>query len=165
MLGRWKPGPIRWEDGDAWEGNVGDERAAVVRPNTYMNLSGQALSPLRYFPDTFDFTRHLLIVTDDFALPHGSFRLRPSGSAGGHNGLVSVEQALGSDQYARLRVGVGPLPPGVGDWAEFVLAPFTTDEQRVLEDLIPTIADAVECWVQDGIEAAMTRYNRKAPAS
>lgn len=163
LLGRWKPGPVRWNDGEAWEGEVGDQRAVVVKPSTFMNLSGDALRPLDFFPDTFDPSRHLLVVCDDFALPHGTFRLRPSGSAGGHNGLVSVEQVLGSDQYARLRVGVGPLPPGIGDWAEFVLAPFTSDEQRVLDDLIPTIVDAVECWVQDGIEVAMTRYNRKPP--
>jgi len=128
-----------------------------------MNNSGQALYFLHM--TELDLSRHLLIIADDFAIPLGTFRLRPSGSAGGHNGLKSVEQELQTNEYARLRVGVGPLPPGIGDWADFVLMPWAPEEREVIDNLIPTMTEAVECWVQDGIEVAMTRYNRKAPAS
>jgi PTH1 family peptidyl-tRNA hydrolase len=163
LVERWTLVPEKAAEAEGFGGTVGTEKVLVVKPTTYMNNSGDALAFLSY--TNIDPARELLVITDDFALPHATFRLRPSGSAGGHNGLISIEQALGSDQYNRLRVGVGPLPPGVGDWAEFVLAPFTTDEQRVLDDLIPTMVDAVACWVQEGIEIAMTRYNKKSPAS
>ncbi len=123
-----------------------------------MNESGNALAP--FLSDAFVPAADLLIMADDFALPLGQFRLRARGSAGGHNGLESVEQALGSREYARLRVGVGPLPPEIGDWADFVLAPWGPGEREVLVDLMPTLVEAVECWVTEGIEAAMNRFNR-----
>jgi len=162
LVARWNLSPEKLAAGaDAFSGLAGTERVVVLKPTTYMNNSGDALAFLSY--TNLDPSRDLLVVSDDFAIPLGTFRLRPSGSAGGHNGLASIEQALGSDQYARLRVGVGPLPPGLGDWAEFVLAPWAPEEERVLDDVLPAMADAVECWVRDGIEVAMTRFNRKVP--
>ncbi len=110
-----------------------------------MNRSGGALASLRADP-VFDAARDLLIVVDDFNIPLGTFRFRPDGSAGGHNGLKSIEGALQSQQYARLRVGIGPLP-GDAPWEEFVLAPFTDEESEQLEALMPRLLEAVEGWL------------------
>ena len=99
-------------------------------------------------------------VVDDAALPAGKFRLRGAGTAGGHNGLKSIEGALRRQDYARLRIGVGPVPPDVDDLADFVLAEFTPEEDRVLAELLDPVTDAVECWVAEGVERAMNRFNR-----
>jgi PTH1 family peptidyl-tRNA hydrolase len=123
-----------------------------------MNRSGAALAPLRAFPG-FDPAQDLLVLVDDVALPAGRFRLRGAGSAGGHNGLKSVEGSLMRQDYARLRIGVGPLPPDGRDLADFVLDRFTGDEWTLLTDLLDPMAEAVECWLVEGIEPAMNRYN------
>ena len=115
-----------------------------------MNHSGAALASLRADPD-FTPARDLLILVDDFQIPLGTFRLRPEGSAGGHNGLKSVEGALQSQQYARLRIGVGPLPEGTGDWADYVLAPFEPEEREQVESVMPQLIDVVDRWVREGI--------------
>ncbi len=130
----------------------------LVKPTTYMNRSGAALAPLRSFPG-FDPSKHLLVLVDDVALPVGRFRLRGAGSAGGHNGLKSVEGALQRQDYARLRIGVGPVPAGLDDLAEFVLEEFPAEEWEQIAPLLDPMAEAVECWLADGIEAAMNRYN------
>jgi len=124
-----------------------------------MNRSGAALAPLLGLPD-FDPARDLLILVDDVALPIGRYRLRGAGSAGGHNGLKSVEGTLRRQDYARLRIGVGPVPAGLEDLADYVLAPFPAEERRALDELLNPMADAVECWVEHGIERAMATYNR-----
>ncbi len=123
----------------------------VLKPTTYMNRSGAALASLRADP-TFDPATDLLVLVDDFAIPVGTFRLRASGSAGGHKGLQSIEAALQSQQYARLRIGVGPLPEGVTDWAEYVLAAFTPEQAEQVEALMPQLVDAVEQWLRDGVK-------------
>ena len=119
----------------------------ILKPTTFMNRSGAALASLRAEP-TFAPARDLLILVDDFQIPLGTFRLRPDGSAGGHNGLKSVEGALQSQQYARLRIGVGPLPQGTGDWADYVLNPFEPEEMEHLESVIPKMIDAVDKWLK-----------------
>jgi PTH1 family peptidyl-tRNA hydrolase len=124
-----------------------------------MNRSGAAIAPLLSLPG-FDPAQHLLILVDDVALPLGRFRLRGAGSAGGHNGLKSVEGVLRRQDYARLRIGVGPPPAGLDDLADYVLADFDREERATLEDLLPPMAEAVECWVEEGVERAMTRFNR-----
>ena len=118
----------------------------VLKPTTYMNRSGAALASMRA-DAVFDPARDLLILVDDFQIPVGTFRFRSEGSAGGHNGLKSIEAALQSQQYARLRVGVGPLPEGVGDWADYVLAPFEPEQMEQVEALTPKLIDEVEKWV------------------
>lgn len=130
----------------------------VVKPHTYMNLSGTALRPLLAEPD-FDPARDLLVLVDDVAIPLGTFRVRARGSAGGHNGLKSIEATLRSREYPRLRIGVGPVPEDVEDLADFVLAPFAGDEWATLDPLWPVMADAVECWMRDGTDAAMQQFN------
>ena len=119
----------------------------ILKPTTFMNRSGAALASLRADP-TFTPARDLLILVDDFQIPLGTFRFRPDGSAGGHNGLKSVEGALQSQQYARLRVGVGPLPEGIGDWADYVLNAFEPAELEQVESLIPQMIDAVDKWLK-----------------
>src|SRR5262245_2927846 len=123
-----------------------------------MNRSGAVLSNLRAEP-SFDPTTDLLVIVDEVALPLGSFRLRAKGSAGGHNGLKSIEGTLRTQEYARLRIGVGPIPPDYDDMADYVLEPFQPDEGRALEKLLDPMADAVACWLDQGIETAMNRYN------
>ena len=124
-----------------------------------MNRSGAALAPLLADP-AFDPAHDLLILVDDVATDLGRFRLRGAGSSGGHNGLKSVEGTLRRQDYARLRIGVGPAPPGIPDLADYVLAPFPRDEREILDGLLDPMADAVACWAADGIESAMTRFNR-----
>ena len=132
----------------------------LLLPHTYMNRSGAALAPLRARPD-FDSSRDLLILVDEVALPMGRFRLRGAGSAGGHNGLKSIEGALQRQDYARLRIGVGPPPAGLDDLADYVLAEFTPEERETLEGLLDPMAEAVECWLDEGIERAMNRFNSR----
>lgn len=125
-----------------------------------MNRSGAALASLRSLPG-FEVARDLLVLVDDFALPLGRFRLRGAGSAGGHNGLKSVEGTLRRQDYARLRIGIGPLPSGTRDTADFVLGTFEPEERETLSLQFDPMADAVECWLTDGIEPAMSRFNGK----
>jgi PTH1 family peptidyl-tRNA hydrolase len=131
----------------------------LLKPTTYMNRSGAAIAPLLADP-TFEPARDLLILVDEVALPVGRFRLRGAGSAGGHNGLKSVEGALQRQDYARLRIGVGPRPPELDDLADYVLADFFPEEREAVDALLGPMADAVECWLAEGIEMAMTRFNR-----
>lgn len=136
-----------------------DQPVRLIKPQTYMNRSGAALAPLLGRPG-FDPASDLLVVVDDVALPLGRFRLRGAGSPGGHNGLKSIQGVLRRQDYPRLRIGVGLKPPEWNDLSDFVLGRFSPDERRALDELLDPMADAVECWVADGIEAAMQRYNR-----
>jgi PTH1 family peptidyl-tRNA hydrolase len=140
-------------------------RVRLMKPLTFMNLSGAVLRPyLRR--QNWSAARDLLVVVDEAALPIGSFRIRARGSAGGHNGLKSVEGALKSQEYARLRIGVGPEDPDRrrGDLADYVLDDFGKRETKIIEDLLPTIAELVECWLGEGAEVAMNRFNKRGKA-
>jgi PTH1 family peptidyl-tRNA hydrolase len=137
-------------------------RTRLIKPTTYMNLSGAVLKT--YVRRAFwAAPKDLLVVVDDVALPVGRFRLRARGSAGGHNGLRSVESALGTQEYARLRIGVGPSEERKNvyhDLADFVLAPFARDEREDIIALMPTFELAVETWLREGAERAMNAINR-----
>lgn len=144
-------------------GTVGGVKVRLVKPQTYMNLSGQALKNFVRRP-FWSPAKDLLIVVDEVQLPVGRIRLRPRGSAGGHNGLKSVEAALGTQDYARLRIGVGPSEERKGiykDLADFVLAPFARDEREDILALMPRMTELVESWLRDGIEKTMNLYNRR----
>jgi PTH1 family peptidyl-tRNA hydrolase len=157
---RWQLPPFR--RGDRARETQGSWQTTLVRilkPQTYMNRSGAAIAPLRALPE-FDPSQHLLILVDDVALPVGKFRLRGAGSAGGHNGLKSIEGVLQRQDYARLRIGVGPAPPDLDDLADFVLDEFSKEERDVLADLLDPMSEAVESWLENGIEQAMNRFNR-----
>jgi len=156
---------------DAWKkdgvsqvanGTVGGVKVRLIKPQTYMNLSGQALKNYVRRP-FWSAAKDLLVVVDEVQLPVGRSRIRARGSAGGHNGLKSVEQALGSQEYARLRIGVGPSEERKGiykDLADFVLAPFARDERDDVLALLPPLTGAVETWLTDGVAKAMNLHNR-----
>jgi peptidyl-tRNA hydrolase, PTH1 family len=159
LVTRWKLPPFRRGDrARQTQGSWQSHPVTVLKPQTYMNRSGAALAPLRSLPG-FDPSQHLLILVDEVALPIGRFRLRGAGSAGGHNGLKSVEGALQRQDYARLRIGVGPQPID-DDLSDFVLGPFTAEEREILDGLLDPMSEAVEAWLEDGIEVAMNRFNR-----
>lgn len=131
----------------------------LVKPTTYMNRSGAALTPLLQRED-FAPERDLLIVVDEVALPLGTSRIRPRGSTGGHNGLKSIAGRLQSEEYARLRIGVGPRPDDI-DQSEYVLGEFEPDELESLSEVMPRLLDTIEAWIQEGMDVAMNRFNRK----
>lgn len=144
-------------------GRIGSTPVRLLKPQTYMNLSGSALVAYCRRP-TFAPQQDLLVIVDEVALPAGAIRVRARGSAGGHNGLKSIEGQLGSQEYARLRLGVGPTEPRqqIGDLADFVLAPFGRADAQLVKDLLPRVADACELWIREGIERAMNAHNRTA---
>ncbi len=160
LVDRWNlPQFRRGDRARQTEGSWQGLPVRILKPQTYMNRSGAAVAPLRTLPG-FDPSQHLLIVVDDVALPVGRFRLRGAGSAGGHNGLKSIEGVLQRQDYARLRIGVGPPPAGPDELSDFVLGAFSTEERELIEALLDPMSEAVEAWLQDGIEMAMTRFNR-----
>ena len=142
-------------------------RVRMIKPLTYMNLSGAVLRS--YSRRTlWAPSRDLLVVVDEVALPVGRYRIRARGSAGGHNGLKSVEQAIGNQEYARLRIGVGPSEERRGIYknlADFVLAPFAKDEREDVLALMPSLENAVDIWIREGIERAMNAHNRRPTES
>jgi PTH1 family peptidyl-tRNA hydrolase len=136
---------------------VGDHQVRLVRPLTFMNRSGQVLRPLQRVAG-LDLSRDLLVLVDDVALDAGRTRLRPAGSTGGHNGLKSVEAALGTREYWRLRLGVGKVPEGAG-LVEWVLAPMPADDREALESRFERLIDGVEAWMRGEQQAAMEACN------
>ena len=160
LAARWGVGSFRREGpARVARGSLGTTAVQLIKPTTYMNRSGAALTLLRDDP-AFSASRDLLVVVDEVALAVGRFRLRAKGSAGGHNGLKSIEGSLRTQEYARLRIGVGPLPVEFDDMADYVLARFEPDEARAIDELLDPMAEAVETWIAEGIEIAMTRHNR-----
>ena len=159
LAARWAIGPFRRaDDAVAATGTLGSVPVRVLKPVTFMNASGDALRALR--SPSFDPASDLLVLVDDVAFEPGTFRLKGAGSAGGHNGLKSVESALRRQDYARLRIGIGAKPPEYDDLADWVLGRLTADDRAAIDATLDTMAEAVECWVTDGIERAMNRYNR-----
>jgi PTH1 family peptidyl-tRNA hydrolase len=154
-LGTWK----RDVDAVIASGTLGTDRVRLVKPQTYMNLSGAALRPYLGSP-RWSYTTDLLVIVDEVALPLGTYRLRARGSAGGHNGLKSVEATLGSQDYARLRIGIQPIEYERGDLSDFVLSTFAKAEREVVEGLMPRVREIVECWIEEGVEKAMNKFNR-----
>lgn len=133
----------------------------LIKPSTYMNLSGHVLTELT---ERIDVTPDdLITVADDIALPLGQLRVRRDGSSGGHNGLASIIEVLQSERFTRVRCGVGPVPNGL-DPAEFVLAPFAENELLLAREMAERAAAAVRMIVTDGVSAAANTYNRKPPA-
>jgi peptidyl-tRNA hydrolase, PTH1 family len=158
LAARAGAGPWR-EKMDAVVADVacGNEKVWLARPLTFMNLSGVAVRQMVDFWKVAE--ADLLVVLDDLALDVGRIRLRPQGSAGGHNGLDSILTHLGHDRVARLRVGIGPAP-AVEEHAQFVLSPLRPAERPVMAEAIDRAADAAECWMTKGLAEAMNRYNR-----
>ncbi len=137
------------------EALVGQDKLILLKPWEFMNRSGQAVATAAGFyrlsPD------NVLVVTDDMALDPGRIRLRPGGSAGGHNGLSDIIARLKTDKFARLRVGIGPS--NLPDSADYVLGRPSASDRKVLAEAVGRAADAVLCWARDGIQTAMNRFN------
>ena len=138
------------------------ETVRLVKPQTYMNLSGGVLVQYARRP-FWSAANDLLVLVDEAALPAGTWRLRAEGGAGGHNGLKSVQQSLGTQQYPRLRIGVGDpdRPPG-GPLTDFVLGAMGKRDATAVRDLFPVITEAVEAWVRGGMKPALDVQSRAA---
>ena len=155
---------------DAWrkngearvaDGRVGPARVRLIKPQTYMNLSGAVLKPYLRRPFWAAAT-DLMVIVDEVALPIGRYRFRGEGSAGGHNGLKSIEGALKSQRYARLRIGIHPgNERQVGNLSDFVLDNFGKSEAKIITDLLPTLTRAMELWIKEGIAPVMNTYSGK----
>ena len=141
----------------AGEGMLGGKRVLFLKPQTFMNLSGEAVGEAARFyklpPE------RVLVITDDVSLPVGKLRIRKGGSAGGHNGLKSIIQHLGTDQFPRIKVGVGQKPHPDYDMADWVLSKFAGEDLKTITEAIRKAADAVECLIQEGPDKAMNRFN------
>ena len=141
------------------KGFVGGERAVLVKPQTYMNLSGESVRQVIDFYKT-DEKSELIVISDDVSLDVGQIRIRKKGSAGGHNGLKNIILHLGHDEFQRVKMGVGEKPQGY-DLADYVLGHFSVEERKIMEESAGRAAEAVEAMVRDGADAAMNLYNKK----
>jgi PTH1 family peptidyl-tRNA hydrolase len=140
---------------------IGDTRVFLLKPQTYMNRSGESVGPAAHFfkipPE------RVLVLTDDIDLPPGAVRIRREGGSGGHNGLKSVAQALGTEAFPRIRLGVGRSPLMAPD--AYVLATVDAESRALLEETADRAARAVVCWAREGLSAAMNQFNRKGKSS
>jgi len=144
------------------EGEIGGQKVILAKPQTFMNLSGKAVGRVsRRFRVS---PAYVLVVTDDLDLPLGRLRLRPEGGSGGHKGMRSIIDVLGTQSFARLRVGID-RPFGRMDPADYVLQSFADDEEAIVAEVVGQAAAAIECYVTNGISAAMDRFNRPAPCA
>ncbi len=142
--------------GEVMDADFGGERVLLLSPVTYMNLSGTSVLAARDFYRLA--TDQLLVVCDDLNLPLGKIRFRAKGSAGGQKGLKDIITRLATEEFCRLRLGIG-APPDNWDAADFVLSKFTRQERPIIEDGISLAADAVIAWARDGIQDCMNQYN------
>jgi len=136
---------------------LGGAKVLLMKPITYMNLSGEAVGEAaRFFKIPAD---HVLVLSDDVSLPVGKLRIRKGGSAGGHNGLKSIIQHLGTDQFPRVKIGVGEKPHPDYDMADWVLGKFTGEDLKAITQAIERAGKAAECYIQDGPDKAMNKFN------
>ncbi len=136
---------------------LGGQGALLMKPVTYMNLSGEAVGEAARFYKLD--AAHVLVISDDVDLPLGKLRIRTGGSAGGHNGLKSIIRHLGTDQFPRLKVGVGGKPHPDYDMADWVLGRLQGEDKKVMDQAVKRAADAVECFLRDGPQKAMNQFN------
>jgi PTH1 family peptidyl-tRNA hydrolase len=134
------------------------DELGLFKPLTFMNRSGPAVA--RLCAQEGVGSSDVLVLVDDLDLPLGALRLRPRGSPASHKGLISLVEALGTEEFPRLRIGIGPRPAEV-DGRDFVLSPFEAGERAVVDQVTDVAAQAVQCWAGEGIEVAMNRFNRK----
>ncbi len=140
-------------------GRIADRAVVLAKPQTFMNESGRAVAPLvRAYHVPLE---RLLVVYDDLDLPPGTIRLRPEGGSGGHRGMRSIIEALGSQDFPRLRVGIG-RPPGRMAPADYVLQDLSPEEEERFDRVCERVAEAIHCWLTEGIVLAMSRYNGPA---
>ncbi len=139
------------------KGMIDGQKVLLVKPQTYMNLSGESLRSImdfyKLYPEDF------IVIYDDISLDVGRIRIRKKGSAGGHNGIKSIIAHLGGQDFPRIKIGVGEKPKGM-DLANYVLGKFSKGENEIYEKLMPNVAGAVECMVWDDVDKAMNDYNK-----
>ena len=137
--------------------DFGGEAVLLMMPQTFMNLSGEAVGEAARFykipPE------HVLVISDDVSLPLGKLRVRGNGSAGGHNGLKNIIAHLGTDQFPRVKVGVGAPPNPEYDMVDWVIGGFTKEERKIVDAAIDRALDAAECVIEKGVTEAQNRYN------
>lgn len=152
--------PISHEDfyGRIGYGRIGEEKVCLMKPMTYMNLSGKAVKSIM---DYYALAPHdFLIILDDVELPLGVLRLRPQGSSGGHKGLQSIIDCCQTNTFPRLRLGIGKPKESI-ELADYVLMPFHDEEKNIVDEMVQTASSAVESWVLYGIEKTMNLFNKK----
>lgn len=136
---------------------IGGEKCLLMKPNTYMNLSGDAVKEAATFykvpPD------HIIVIFDDCSLPCGKLRIRQNGSAGGHNGIKSIISQLGTDAFPRIKIGVGEKPHPDYDMADWVLSSFSEQDKKLLKPAVENAAKALEVFISDGPDRAMNKFN------
>ena len=136
---------------------LGGAKVLLMKPITYMNLSGEAAGEAaRFFKIPAD---HVLVLSDDVSLPVGKLRIRKGGSAGGHNGLKNIIQHLGTDQFPRVKIGVGEKPHPDYDMADWVLGKFAGEDLKTITQAIERAGKAAACYIQDGPDKAMNKFN------
>lgn len=141
------------------KGFIAGQKVILVKPQTFMNLSGESVRDIiDYYK--IDEKTELIIISDDISLDVGALRVRKKGSAGGHNGLKNIILHLGHDEFQRIRMGVGEKPAGY-DLADYVLGHFPKDEKEKIEESVKKAADALEVMIADGPDAAMNQFNKK----
>jgi len=139
-------------------GVIEGRRSKLVKPQTFMNLSGEAVACLTAKDEPAETDKSVIVISDDLALPFGTIRLRARGSAGGHNGLKSIIATLGTNEFIRLRIGIQPEHP-VSDAKKFVLDEFAAAERRALKEILERSSEALRSVLRDGIVKAMSLYN------
>lgn len=138
--------------------SIGGEKVLLMKPQTYMNLSGEAvIQAVKFYKIPAD---HVIVVSDEVALPIGRMRIRKSGSAGGHNGLKNIILHLGTDAFPRIRMGVGSAPHPDYDMADWVLSTFKNQDAADMEELAKRVSKAIQCYILEGADKAMNIYNR-----
>jgi peptidyl-tRNA hydrolase, PTH1 family len=143
--------------GEVMEAEIGGQKALLLSPLTYMNISGLSVSEAKTFYKIPD--EDLLVLCDDLNLPLGKLRIRVQGSSGGQKGLDDIIRRLGTENFHRLRVGIGSPPQG-WDWADFVLSKFTADEIPQIEQAVRRAAEAVTVWAREGADSCMNQFNK-----
>lgn len=147
--------------GGRGEGAVSEEKCVLLKPMTYMNLSGQSVGEaVRFYK--LDPEEDVFVLVDDVSLPCGKVRVRAMGSAGGHNGLADIERVLGSRRYGRCRIGID-APPALIPQKDYVLGRFTDEQMSVMDGALDRACDAARVWATRGISAAMNRFNADEP--
>ena len=143
----------------AWtaQWKVGDQQVLVMKPQTYMNLSGESVGEAaRFYKIPAD---HVLVISDDVSLPAGKLRIRAGGSAGGHNGLKNIIQHLGTDRFPRIKVGVGSPQQADYDMVDWVIGSFSAQEKKIVDEALDRALDAAECIISRGVTEAQNRFN------
>lgn len=144
------------------KGYVAGQKCVLVKPHTYMNLSGESVRDvIDYYK--VDETTELIVISDDISLDVGQLRIRKKGSAGGHNGLKNIISHLGHDTFCRVKMGVGEKPKGY-DLADYVLGHFTKQEREIMDEAAKKAADAIRMMITEGADATMNAFNRKQEA-